>query len=69
MAVVPASFGLTSFGSTIGFDIGLVGGDGSMMTSELVWYQACSQPACMCSGGNAAPYCDAREFGNATFAP
>ncbi|HEV7554973.1 MAG TPA: sugar-binding protein [Kofleriaceae bacterium] len=69
MAVDPTSFGLAAFGSHIGFDIGLVGGDGSVMTSELVWYQACSPPMCMCSNGDAAPYCDARELGTATFAP
>jgi len=70
MSVTAGSFGLTQFGSSIGFDIGLVGGDGSVMTSELVWYQACAPPACGCpSGSDAAPYCDTREFGTATFAP
>jgi hypothetical protein len=69
MSVTPASFGLAEFGSTIGFDIGLVGGDGSVMTSELVWFQACKPPACGCTSGDAAPYCDTREFGTATFAP
>jgi len=69
MAVDATSFGLAAFGSQIGFDIGLVGGDGSVMTSELVWFQACSPPACMCTNGDAAPFCDARELGTATFAP
>jgi len=68
MSVSAASFGLVSFATTIGFDIGLVGGDGSVMTSELVWYQACAPPACGCTS-DAAPYCDARELGTATFAP
>jgi len=68
MSVSAASFGLASFATTIGFDIGLVGGDGSVMTSELVWYQACAPPACGCAS-DAAPYCDARELGTATFAP
>jgi Carbohydrate family 9 binding domain-like len=69
MAVDANSFGLAAFGSRIGFDIGLVGGDGSVMTSELVWFQACAPPACACNNGDAAPYCDAREMGTATFAP
>jgi len=68
MALAASSFGLAAFGKQIGFDIGLVGGDGSVMTSELVWFQACTPPACGCSNGDAAPYCDAREFGTATFA-
>jgi len=67
MAVEPATFGATSFADTIGFDIGLVGGDGAEMTSELVWFQACAPPACGCTNGDAAPFCDAREFGTATF--
>jgi hypothetical protein len=69
MAVTPATFGLTAFASSIGFDIGLVGGDGQVMTSELVWFQACKPPQCGCTNGDAAPYCDAREFGTATIAP
>src|SRR5262249_18960447 len=69
MAVTPATFGLAAFGDPIGFDIGLVGGDGSVMTSELVWFQACTPPACGCAGGDAAPYCDAREFGTVAIAP
>jgi hypothetical protein len=69
MSVTPASFGLTAFGTPIGFDIGLVGGDGSIMTSELVWFQACKPPACGCTAGEAAPFCDAREFGKVTIAP
>lgn len=68
MALAPSSLGLAAFGRQIGFDIGLVGGDGSVMTSELVWAQACAAPACGCANGDAAPYCDAREFGTATFA-
>jgi hypothetical protein len=38
------------------------------MTSELVWFQACKPPDCGCTNGDAAPYCDARELGTATFA-
>jgi hypothetical protein len=68
MSVTPATFGLAAFGDRIGFDIGLVGGDGSVMTSELVWFQACTAPACGCAT-DAAPYCDAREFGSVTIAP
>jgi hypothetical protein len=67
MAVTPTTFGLTAFGSSVGFDIGLVGGDGMLMTSELVWFQACKPPACVCTNGLSAPYCDARQFGTATF--
>jgi hypothetical protein len=68
MALEPASFGLAAFGPSIGFDIGLVGGDGMEMTSELVWFQACTTPVCGCPNGTtAAPFCDAREFGTATF--
>jgi hypothetical protein len=63
MAVTPASFGLAAFGDRIGFDIGLVAGDGAVMTSELVWFQACARPTCGCSSTDTAPYCDAREFG------
>jgi hypothetical protein len=70
MSVAPTTFGLTAFANPIGFDIGLVGGDGSVMTSELVWFQACKPPACGCpSGTDAAPYCDAREFGTVEIAP
>lgn len=69
MSVAPATFGLAAFGNPMGFDIGLVGGDGSIMTSELVWYQACAPPACGCSNGMAAPFCDAREFGTIAIDP
>lgn len=69
MSVTPGTFGLAAFGNPIGFDIGLVAGDGSVMTSELVWFQACGPPACGCSNGDAAPYCDARELGTAELAP
>jgi hypothetical protein len=68
MALAPSSLKLAAFGTHLGFDIGLVGGDGSVMTSELVWVQACAPPGCGCSNNDAAPYCDAREFGTATFA-
>lgn len=69
MSITPASLGLDAFASTIGFDIGLVGGDGEVMTSELVWFQACGDPECVCSAGHSdsAPYCDSRQFGTARF--
>ena len=67
MSVGPESLGSTSFAETIGFDIGLVGGDGEVMTSELVWFQACEAPACECANGQSAPFCDTRQFGTATF--
>jgi Carbohydrate family 9 binding domain-like len=63
LAVDPSTFGLTAFGSTIGFDICIVAGNGSATTSELVWFQKCAPPECGCSNGDAAPYCDARELG------
>lgn len=69
MAVEPGTFGLAAFGATIGFDIGIVGGNGSALTSELLWFQRCTMPACECSDGSAAPYCDAREFGAVVIAP
>jgi hypothetical protein len=69
LAVEPSTFGLVTFGSTIGFDIGIVAGDGSAMSSELVWFQRCAAPDCGCSNGDAAPYCDAREFGSLVIRP
>ena len=67
LAVEPSTFGLTSFGSTMGFDIGFEGGNGTKQTSEVYWYQRCDLPTCGCSDGTtAAPYCDAREFGVVT---
>jgi len=67
--VTPATFGRTAFAESIGFDIGLVGGNGDVMTSELVWFQACTRPQCGCTGTDSAPYCDARQFGRASIAP
>jgi hypothetical protein len=70
MSVRPPTFGTATFSNTIGFDIGLVGGNGDVMTSELVWFQACTRPECGCANGNeSAPFCDARQFGKATIAP
>lgn len=69
LAVEPATFGRAAFSSSIGFDIGFVGGDGATMSSELVWFQRCAAPACGCMNGDSAPYCDAREFGTLGFAP
>ena len=66
LAVTPQTFNAMAFADTIGFDIGLVGGNGDVMTTELVWFQACTVPACGCSTDN-APYCDSRQFGKATF--
>lgn len=68
LSVGPESLGSTAFADTIGFDIGLVGGDGEVMTSELVWFQACAAPDCECANGQSAPFCDSRQFGTATFA-
>ncbi len=67
LSLGPESLGSTSFADTIGFDIGLVGGDGEVMTSELVWFQACEAPACECVNGESAPFCDSRQFGTASF--
>jgi hypothetical protein len=67
LSVSPATFNSEAFAPTIGFDIGLVGGNGITMSSELVWFQRCAEPACGCSNGDSAPYCDARQFGTATF--
>lgn len=69
MSVAPATFGLTAFPGAIGFDIGFVGGNGTTMTSELVWYQRCAAPTCGCANGDAAPYCDARELGTVAIGP
>lgn len=69
MSVTAATFGLAAFPGAIGFDIGFVGGDGTTMSSELVWFQRCTTPVCGCSGGSAAPYCDAREFGSVAIGP
>ena len=67
MSVEATTFGDAMFAPSIGFDIGLVGGDGTQQTSEVLWYKACSGSACTCSNGTTSePYCDAREFGRAT---
>lgn len=68
VAIDPAMLGRPEFADTIGFDIGLVGGNGDVMTSELVWFQACEAPECECANGQSAPFCDTRQFGQATFA-
>ena len=69
VAIQPATFGRTSFANAIGFDIGFEGGDGTAQYSETWWYRACGPPACGCSNGMAAPYCDARGFGRALLGP
>ncbi len=69
MSISAASLGATAFADRFGFDIGLVGGDGEVMTTELVWFQACGAPDCICDPerhDDSAPYCDARQFGHAT---
>lgn len=68
LAIAPATLGLTTFGSTLGFDIGFEGGDGTTQTSEVLWVETCGPPACTCTNASAldAPYCDARDFGTAS---
>ena len=68
LSIAPATLGLTSFGSTLGFDIGFEGGDGTTQTSEVLWVETCGPPACTCTNSSAAdaPYCDARDFGTAS---
>jgi len=68
LAIQPSTLGATAFAPTIGFDIGFEGGDGVDQTSELLWYVACAPPACGCTNGDSAPYCDARQLGTATLA-
>lgn len=69
VALRPTAFGRTALASTMGFDIGFEGGDGTMQYSEAYWFQACAAPTCGCGNGMAAPYCDAREFGRVAIAP
>lgn len=69
VAIQASAFGRTAMASSMGFDIGFEGGDGVDQYSEVYWYQACGLPACGCSLTNAAPYCDAREFGRASLSP
>ena len=69
MSISAMSLGAASFADRFGFDIGLVGGDGDVMTTELVWFQACGAPECICDPDmhdDSAPYCDARQFGHAS---
>jgi hypothetical protein len=65
LSIAASSLSLSAFGSTLGFDIGFEGGDGTTQTSEVLWVETCGPPACVCtnSSAQAAPYCDAREFG------
>lgn len=69
IALQPSTFGRTAMSSVMGFDIGFEGGNGMEQYSEVYWYQACGLPQCGCSPTNAAPYCDAREFGRASLSP
>ena len=66
LSITPKTLGSSSFARTIGFDIGLVGGNGETMSSELVWFQRCGPPDCECTNGQSAPFCDARQFGALT---
>ena len=65
MAILPSTLGMTSFGSSLGFDIGFEGGDGTTQTSEVIWFESCGPPACVCTNASAddAPFCDGRDFG------
>jgi len=63
LAIEPSTLGLFAFATSIGFDIGFEGGDGTTQTSEVLWVESCGPPACGCTNGDAAPYCDARELG------
>ena len=69
IALQPSTLSAAAFASTIGFDIGFESGDGSIQTSELVWFESCRPPTCGCTSGPSAPYCDARQFGTAMLAP
>ena len=69
VALQPSTFGRAGFAATIGFDLGFEGGDGTVQYSEAYWFQGCAAPACGCTNGMAAPFCDAREFGHAALAP
>lgn len=65
-----ATFGLSAFASTLGFDFGISDGDGTSLTTELVWTQQCmSTVQCTCFNGDDAPYCDSRQFGRVAFTP
>ena len=65
MSLDASSLSLFAFGTTLGFDIGFEGGDGTTQTSEVLWVETCGPPDCGCTNSSsaAAPYCDAREFG------
>lgn len=63
ISIGPSTLGMFGFGSTLGFDIGFEGGDGTVQTSEVLWVETCGPPACGCANGVVAPYCDARELG------
>ncbi len=69
IALTPSTLSAAAFAPTIGFDIGFESGDGVIQTSELVWFERCGPPACGCTNGQTAPFCDARQFGTAQLAP
>ncbi len=69
IALTPTTLSASAFARTIGFDIGFEGGNGTTQTSELVWFEKCSPPACGCNGPMSAPFCDARQFGTVELAP
>lgn len=69
LSVAPSTFGRAAFSRSMGFDIGLLGGDGATTSSEVIWFQRCAAPTCGCTNRDSAPYCDAREFGTVGLAP
>lgn len=70
MGILPSTIDATGFAATIGFTVGINGGDGVNQEGELVWFQKCNtQTGCQCQSGDSAPYCDSRQFGALTLAP
>jgi hypothetical protein len=67
-SVEPGTFGLTAFGSSIGFDFAIDDGSGASQLSSLIWYEGCGANDCAGSACN-QPFCDQREFGSAALAP
>jgi hypothetical protein len=67
-SVVPGTFGLTAFGSSIGFDFAIDDGSGASQLSSLIWYEGCGAGNCPMTNCD-QPYCDQREFGSAALAP
>ena len=67
-SVIPGTFGLTVFGSSIGFDFAIDDGSGTSQLSSLIWYDGCGTGTCPATTCN-QPFCDQREFGSAALAP